>query len=56
MAQTLRLKAEEAKKQLSTQDQFTFQIDDTELTITKNELNHSFNPWLIKPLIVVLMH
>jgi molecular chaperone HscA len=48
MAQTLRLKAEEAKKQLSTQDQFTFQIDNTELTITKKEFESLIQPLVDK--------
>jgi molecular chaperone HscA len=46
LAQTLRLGAEEAKKQLSTNDSFTFMLLDAELTISKNEFES-----LIKPLI-----
>jgi molecular chaperone HscA len=48
LAQTLRLGAEEAKKQLSTNDSFTFMLLDAELTISKNEFESLIKPLLDK--------
>jgi molecular chaperone HscA len=44
LAQTLRLTAEEAKKQLSTQESFSTQFEDTTLTLSRTEFETLISP------------